>query len=86
MTGPGNSISIAEGLLACGPLVVIAVWIANGQLTLALPEARAWLWLSGAISAATLMPMPGRPVSLAGVLPRARALAWLALAGLLMTA
>ena len=75
---------LLDNLLASGPVVILAVWWLAGQWTLAGSEARAWLWLAGAMSLACVLPLPGHPWSLPQIRRSLHIAAWIMVTGLLV--
>ena len=49
--------------LVVGPVLVLVAWFAAGQWTIAGPEAHAWLQFVLIVWIASLIPLPGAPVS-----------------------
>lgn len=65
------------------PAAILAAWLAAGQWGIAESDAGAWLLLIAALSAATLVPLPGRRRSPRNIRRAATWLGWAAVMGLI---
>lgn len=80
----GKAPGPAATVLALGPALVVFLWLAAGQWTLAGREPRAWLVFIGTLWLASLVPMQRRTPSRAELLVRVERWGWIALVGLLV--